>query len=358
MSALRTRAQLASVQVYERASAARINLGDNTNRWGSAPSAVATLQDAARSAAAYPEPYAASLKAAVAEYLAVDSASVTTGCGSDGVLDAAIRAFGDPGDRIAIPEPTFPMPAMFARVSSVEPVPLPLDARYQPDVAAIAAARPRIVYLCSPNNPLGTTCADEVIVEIARLTDGVVIVDEAYAEFSGQSVVRLVERVPNLLVTRTMSKAFGLAALRVGYAVGPVDVVREVERCRGPYAVGAPAIAAATAALRYDLPWMTEQVERARAARARLIHALRGRGLAPLASAANFVLVPLDGAKRVAEEMHRAGVGVRAFGALPTVSPALAATGGDALRITVAPVHEMDAALDALDRAMSGATCA
>lgn len=357
MTAPSTRPALAGLHPYRRSPVARIDLSDNTNRWGAAPSARAVVQ-AEACLSGYPDAYAQELKRAVADYLGVAPANVTTGCGSDGVLDAAIRAFGEPGDRIAIPEPTFPLPAAFARVSSLEPVMLALDAGYQPDVEAIAGVAPRIVYLCSPNNPTGVAIPEATIRAVAECTDALVIVDEAYAEFADRSVVGLARELPNLLVTRTMSKAFGLAALRVGYAVGSQALIREVERVRAPFAVGGPAIAAASAALRCDVGWMRERAGLARAARRKLTRGLVALGFDPVASAANFVLVPLRNAAAVADRMRDFGVAVRPFTALRPVSPALEAASGRALRITVGPDDEMQAALDALRRATEGAACA
>lgn len=357
MNALRTRTALAGVQPYVRPYGAGIDLSDNTNRWGAAPSALALIEDGSVSLSRYPDAYADELKRAVAAYLDVDPAMVTTGCGSDGVLDAAIRAFGEPGERIAIPEPTFPLPCNFARVCSLEPVMIPLNAVYQPDAEAIARVSPRIVYLCSPNNPLGASIPEITVRAVAESTDGLVIVDEAYAEFAGASVVGLASELPNLLVTRTMSKAFGLAALRVGYAIGSAALVREVERVRGPYAVSALAVTGAAAALRNDVPWMRERVTLACEARERLRGELVAMGFDTVTSAANFVLVPRRDAPTVADRMRARGVAIRPFTGLRPVSPALEATGGDALRITVGPEEEMRDALDALGAAMREEAC-
>jgi histidinol-phosphate aminotransferase len=274
------------------------------------------------------------------------------------VLDAALRAFGEPGDRVAIPEPTFSMAATFARANSLEPVFLPLGPSYQPDPAAIASTGARVVYLCSPNNPLGTTCSPHVVEEVARATDGLVIVDEAYAEFAGASFVPLVARCGNLLVVRTMSKAFGLAGLRVGYAVGRAETVREIERSRGPFQVGALGVAAACAALDGDREWVRCHVTTVRAERERLADAFRARRLEPLPSAGNFVLVPVRDASTIAEIMCAQGVAVRAYDALRAVSPPLAVVHGQALRFTIGPRAEMDAALSAFDAARTVLSCA
>jgi histidinol-phosphate aminotransferase len=333
------------------APSAAIDLSDNTNRWGAPPSALGALRERAPDLAHYPEPYADSLKDAVAAYLGVEAANVSTGCGSDGVLDVAMRAFGKPGDRVAIPEPTFHMPIAFARANGLVPVPLALDGDCQPDVAAILEAAARVVYLCSPNNPLGASCEPQRVAEIARNTGALVIVDEAYAEFAGETVVPLVRELGNVIVVRTLSKAFGLAGARVGYAVGAPEAVAALERVRGPFTVNAAGAAAATSALRDDVDWMRLHATRAVTERDYLTAGLRAVGLDPLPSSANFVLAPLRGAVNVAERLRARGISVRTFTALRPVCAALAATGGSAIRITAGPRAEMDAVLAALDAA-------
>lgn len=353
-----SRSSLSEVRTYARPPLTALNLSDNTNRWGAAPSAVDALGNPSAALTDYPEPYADSLKRAIGDYLGVSPDRVTTGCGSDGVLDATLRAYGEVNARVAIPEPTFPMAAVFARINALEPVLLSLDGSGQPDAVAIARSKPNLVYLCSPNNPLGTTCDTARVERIAAETEGLVIVDEAYAEFSGGTLVPLTERHRNLLVTRTMSKAFGLAGLRVGYAVGSPDVIANIERARGPYTVSALGAAAAAAALRRDVGWMRDCARAAVHARDALERALRVRGLNALPSAANFVLVPVTGASGLAGALAERGVSVRAFTGLRSTLPALRATRGDALRITVAPPAETLVLLDALDAALAEAACA
>ncbi|HEX5830151.1 MAG TPA: aminotransferase class I/II-fold pyridoxal phosphate-dependent enzyme, partial [Gemmatimonadaceae bacterium] len=147
-----------------------------------------------------------------------------------------------------------------------------------------------------------------------------------------------------LLVVRTMSKAFGLAGLRVGYAAGAPALVAEVEKSRGPYKVNALAERAALAALREDLPWVRARIAEAVTNRERLADGLRAIGLAPLPSNANFVLVPVTDAAALAQRLRDAGVAVRPFSALPTI--------GDALRISVGPWEMMEECLHLLDAAL------
>lgn len=329
-----------------------VDLSDNTNRWGMPPAAQRALRSAAGDAyTRYPEIYASTLKEAVAEYTRLDPSMIVTGCGSDDVLDSAIRAFAEPGDHVAIPDPSFAMIPLFARMNGLDPVLLPLTPSYDLDVDAMLACDPRIAYVCSPNNPTGTIAARASIEALAARVDGVVIVDEAYAEFAEGHVLDLARSSANVLVVRTMSKAFGLAGLRVGYAVGNPALIAEVEKSRGPYKVSTVAGLTAVAALRDGLPWVREHIALAVANRARLAGELTRRQIPALESSANFLLAPIPNAERIALTMRELGVAVRPFTNLPTLAAELRRTQGAALRISVGPWPEIEAMLAALDTA-------
>ena len=323
-----------------------IDLSDNTNLWGSPPAATRILRDIADAGfSRYPSAYASELKAALAAYARVDPSRIATGCGSDDILDSAIRAFADPGDRIAFCAPTFAMVPIFARLNGVEPVAIPMRRQWDIDADALLRTEARIVYVCSPNNPTGTCASRAMLEELVRHVAGVVILDEAYAEFAEASHLDLVTASDRVLATRTMSKAFGLAGLRVGYAIGAPALVAEVEKSRGPYKVSSVAEHAAVTALEQDRAWVTDHVREARASRERLGESLRKLGLEPLPSQANFVLVPVSGAPRIASRMRERGVAVRAFESLPQV--------GDALRITAGPSAMIDEALGVLSEVLA-----
>lgn len=318
-----------------------VDLSDNTNLWGVPPAAARAVNEAVTSAyTRYPALYAGELKRALADYCGVASEEIVTGCGSDDILDSAIRAFAEPGDRIAFADPTFAMLPLFAKMNALDGIAVPLTDTYDIDPGTLLAAEPRIIYLCSPNNPTGTVLSTESIERVITAAPGVVILDEAYAEFMGGGWADRAPRYDNLLVVRTLSKAFGLAGLRIGYATGNRALVGEVEKSRGPYKVSALAERAACAALRDDRAWILEHVADARAMRDRLTGELRAMGFVPLPSRANFVLMPIPDAGAVAQRMRAAGVAVRPFTGLHGI--------GDALRITVGPWPMMQDALRAL----------
>ena len=326
-----------------------IDLSDNTNLWGTSPAAERALREfSSARVTRYPSRYGDALKAAIASRLGVPAEMIVTGPGSDGVLDPAIRAFGMPGDTMALSEPTFVMAAPFGVMNGLSPVQVPLLQDYDVDADALLSAEARITYLCSPNNPTGRSIALETIRRVVDGAAGLVIVDEAYAEFAASDALQLVRESDRVLVTRTFSKAYGLAGLRVGYGIAAPEVIAAIEKARGPYAVGAPGEAAAVAALHEGQDWMMERVIEARAARSRLQDALGSLGLEPVPSDANFVFVPVCDAAAIARALAERGISVRAFTGLRAVSPALAASGGNALRITVAPPDMLDSAVAAL----------
>ncbi|MFL5578396.1 MAG: pyridoxal phosphate-dependent aminotransferase [Gemmatimonadaceae bacterium] len=321
-----------------------IDLSDNTNLWGPPPAArhaVAASPDAALSR--YPALYSHGIKALVAGYAGVAPDEIVTGCGSDDVIDSAIRALAEPGDAIAHPAPSFSMIPTFARMSGVEPIAVPLRAgSWDVDAAALLATGARIIYLCSPNNPTGTVASREAILEVVAGAPGFVILDEAYAEFADEAFVARAPGWGRVLVTRTMSKAFGLAGLRFGYGAGSAALVREVEKARGPYTVSAVAERAVAAALTEDLPWVRRHARLARENRDRFAAELRRLGLCVLPSAANFVMIRTERASEIARRMAQAGIAVRLLTGLPVV--------GDALRVGIGPWGTMAEALDAIER--------
>ena len=322
-----------------------IDLSDNTNVFGVPPVALATLREAAvATVSRYPSLYAGGLKAALAEYCDADPGEVVTGCGSDDVLDSAIRAVAEPGDLIALPTPSFAMIPIFAQMNGLNTVEVPLRPDYDIDAEALLRAGARVIYICSPNNPTGTPASDVSLRKVLGESRGLVIIDEAYAEFGERSYLEEARRHGRLLVVRTLSKAFGLAGLRIGYAVGAPRLVAEVEKSRGPYKVNAIAEQTAIAALTRDRGWVRERIAEAIEIRQRFTTAVRELGLVPLPSCANFILVPVHDARRIAAAMRRTGVAIRPMPGLPVV--------GDAVRISIGPWPMMEAALTALRDAL------
>lgn len=329
---------------------AALDLSDNTSLWGSPPAAVAAIRDLDPVAMVrYPAVPPAELYRALSTYTGVGENCIVTGCGSDDLLDCAMRAFAAPGDTIAFAAPTFSMIPAFASINGLRPHAVPLTARFDIDVDALLAPSPSLVYLCSPNNPTATALPIATIERVLREASGIVLLDEAYGEFTTAPGFALVREHERLVVTRTLSKAFGLAGLRMGYALLAPDLAVALETVRGPFKSNAGAIVAAVAALTDGLPWVRERVREAVQNRERLAAALAALGFAPLPSQANFLCVPCPHAVDVAAALLRQGVAVRVFRGLPPITEALRAAGGEALRVTAGPWDVMERFLAALN---------
>jgi histidinol-phosphate aminotransferase len=240
-------------------------------------------------------------------------------------------------------------------LNGIEPVSIPLDSSYDVDADRLVEVGAAITYLCTPNNPTATALSRAAVEHVLTRARGIVLLDEAYAEFAPETFVDLVRKHERLLVTRTFSKAFGLAGLRVGYGVGSQELIGLVERARGPYKVNALAERTVLASLEEGddaLGWVRAHAAMAVETRERLSAALTGMGLDPLPSAANFVFVPTARAREIGARLRTRGVLVRAFTGLPVDLPSLAASGGAALRIGVGPWDVMQRVLDALAEAV------
>lgn len=324
-----------------------VDLSDNTNRWGAHPDALAAVRSADEGTLTrYPDAYARDLHAAIQRRFGVPADTITTGCGSDDILDSTFRAAGPAGGAVHFAGPTFSMVEVLARMNGRTAVEVPWS-RALADPDKLLENDPDVVYVCRPNNPTGLQAPRawlDSLLGAAGSTGPLIVLDEAYADFAGESLVRQAPAHPRLLVVRTLSKAYGLAGCRVGFAVGSPEVAREVEKSRGPYKVSQIAARAAVAALNDADGWVPRTTSECVTNRERLSQALHERGLTPLPSCANFVFLPV--AKGSAHAWNLAlrdrGVAVRPFSDL--------CEGGDGLRISMAPWPMLERFLGALDQ--------
>ena len=297
------------------------------------------------------------LKEAVAGYVDVPTSQVVLSNGADEMIDLLVRLFVEPGDAVVIAPPTFSMYSFSALVNRCDVVAVPRGADLSLDLAAVergvaernarAASDPgigeaRILFLVSPHNPGGQALPLEAVERFLRLPL-MVVVDEAYIEFGGETALDLLPDHENLVIMRTFSKWAGLAGLRLGYALLAPRLAEYMERIRPPYNVNAAAVVAALATFD-DLERVQANVARIVAERERLQDALREIPyLEPLPSEANFVLCRVvDGdARGVVNDLLDAGILVRGFS-----SPAM--TGY--VRISVGTPEQNAALLKALER--------
>jgi histidinol-phosphate aminotransferase len=251
----------------------------------------------------------------IGAYCDVEPGCVVATNGSDQAIDVALRAFLAEGDQLVIAAPEFPMFALFAGLIGVAVARVPylddLSFPYDDFREALAATSPDLIAFVNPNNPTGTPVIVDFIDEIAgSYPDVPVVVDEAYYEFTGRTVVPLTQDHDNLIVLRTFSKAFGLAGLRLGYMVAARPVVEQITKLLGPYDVNALAIAAARAQLA-AIDEVHSRVDETMAVKPMVVDFLTSVGDTVWPGAANFVLVrPVNGSA-VVDHLRDNGILVR-----------------------------------------------
>ena len=342
---IRTRESYREIELYDpKRTPCTIDLSDNTNLFGVPPALTKLLADPpTRVITRYPSVFADELKRALAQWHGVVPENITTGCGSDDVIDSALRAFCEPGDRVVYPVPTFGVVKTFTRMNAAVPLEVPYRSDFSVDANALIEAAGTVTYLCSPNNPTGTEAAAASIKSLDEALPGVLLLDEAYAHFSDADYATFAAASVRTVSLRTFSKACGLAGLRVGYAIGPSAVIHEIEKSRGPYKVNAIAEAAATAVISEDSGWIAEVIEQTRTNRERLGKELSRLGVTHWPTAGNFVLIKLPQPLTAGDAnsaLRARGVAVRPF---PGVLHA-----GECLRVTIGPWPMMETFLESL----------
>ena len=263
----------------------------------------------------YPDGSYADLRSAAALYCGVEPEQVVVGAGADDLIATCARTYLGPGRRAAVSSPTY---GLYRLVSQLEGA----EVTVEPEGASL-------IWLCNPNNPTGELREPGEIAELARAQpEAAVVVDEAYFEFAGRTCIGLIAERPNVIVLRTLSKAFGFASLRVGYAIAAPEAAAELELRRAPAGVSGPSARIAAAALREPRLDVEETIAERERVRAALVAA--GHDCPP--SAANFVFV--RSAEPLGERLEAQGLVVRVF--------------ADGIRITVRRPHEDDRLLAAL----------
>lgn len=289
------------------------------------PRAIAAATEALAAANRYPDSRGVTVARALGDRLGLDWERIVVSCGSDEVLQMAATAVLRPGDPSVMPGPSFPRYRMSAALLGARKVEVPLTAEGACDarglVDATATAKARIVYACTPNNPSGAMMDGDAVERLATgvAADVLLVIDEAYHEFGmdagGPDVRAILERARPTgawAITRTFSKAYALAGLRVGYALcSSPHVAGMIDRCQQVFAIAGPSTAAALAALD-DTDHLARIITAVRTERDRLSAGLQRLGFAPLPSAANFVSFDWGGpAQPVIEALAADGLQVR-----------------------------------------------
>ena len=334
-----------------------IKLSSNETPFGPSPRAIEAYRAAIASLSRYPDGSARALREAIAKLYGLDPARIVCGAGSDELLNLLASAYLGPGDEAIYSAHGFLVYKIAILARGATPV-VAAETELTADVDAMLACvspRTRLVFIANPNNPTGTYLPFD---EIKRLREGLpadvlLVLDAAYAEYvrknDYESGIELVATSPNTVMTRTFSKLYGLASLRIGWAYCPPSVADALNRIRGPFNVSGPAIATGVAALE-DQPWAQRAVAHNELWRGQMSEALSRLGLGVTPSAANFLLLHFPkGNGRSAPEADKFLHGrriilrrVEEYG-LP-----------QSLRMTIGTEDENNAVLDALASFMGG----
>lgn len=266
----------------------------------------------------YPECQPESLIKAYSEYSGVAAKSIVSTRGADEGIELLIRAFCTPAkDSIACFGPTYGMYAISAKTVNVDVINLSLTDEYQlPNGFAEQTAGAKVVFICNPNNPTGTIISKQDIEQaIAAMPNAIVVIDEAYIEFSAEySVADLIEKYPNLVVLRTLSKAFALAGARCGFLMANTDIIDLIMRVIAPYPVPLPVSEVAEKALSAQgVELMRQQVSLLAEQGKRLSQALEAYGAKVLPANGNFVLAEFTNTDAVSQSLQQAGIVARAY---------------------------------------------
>lgn len=322
-----TRADLQQIPVYVpgKAMPGALKIASNEMAQPPLPSVVEAMSQAiaapATSPNRYPDMGAVSLRNSLGEHLGLPMEQVAVGCGSSALCLQLIQATCKDGDEVIFPWRSFEAYPILARVAGARPVPVPLDAQGRNDLPALAAAitdRTRLVFVCNPNNPTGTTVDSAAFADfMAKVPAHVVVaLDEAYIELVDDSVrastplaPELLDAYPNLVGLRTFSKVYGLAGLRVGYMFGAPELVEAVNKVAIPFSVNTLAQVAATASLaaRGELDQRIAEVQSQRVRVTNAINTTTGRHTVLPESQANFIWID---DQRVADLSELSGVQV------------------------------------------------
>ena len=293
-----------------------VKLDANENPYGCSPhvrTAIATCDHFH----IYPDPEQVELRAALARYAGFPAEQLLAGAGSDELIDLLIRLVVEPGDRVLDAVPTFGMYGFLTPIQGGVVVPVPRLPDFSLDLPALLAAiddRTRLLFIASPNNPTANLAARGDILRLLQ-TGLLVVVDEAYFEFSGETVADLTATHENLVVLRTFSKWAGLAGIRIGYAIAAPALLRHLWKMKQPYNVSVAAQVAARAAVD-DLPHIQRTIAAILEERTRLMDLLNSVSyLRPLPSRANFIFCPVEGrdARLLRDDLRRQGILIRHF---------------------------------------------
>lgn len=330
---------------YEAPAGDLLRLDQNANLLGPNPAILRSTIDLSK-AHLYPTRDNTPLVEAAAKHFGVDPATVFVGNGSDEILDILLRTLVEPNGRVVTPHPSYSLYPHLCRLARVRHVPVLLAPDFQLTAQALIDERPDLLLVANPNNPTGTLLDARVIGHLLEAFDGPVVVDEAYADFSETTLLPLLGRFPNLIVTRTLSKAAGLAGLRVGLGFAHPDVTDLIRRNKIPFSVNILSEQLAVEALRHP-QYIEKTVQDLARERETLAAALVGLGFHVVPSHANFLLtLPPIPSEELYLRLKEAGILARRFPSEPLLR--------DHIRFTIGRPQDNRQLLSALGRILGG----
>ena len=321
-----------------------IKLNTNENPYPPSPKAIAVLRNLdGEWLRRYPDPYGRAFCQAVSQVLDVPTDGLILGNGSDELLTLLMRACAEGRDRaVAYPTPTYVLYPVLASFQPATVVEVPYGPDFALPVEALLRAKAALTFIATPNSPTGHTVALPSLRRLAAEAAGLVVIDEAYVDFAEISALPLVREFDNVIVLRTLSKGYGLAGLRLGFAIAQPSLSQTLFKVKDSYSMDAIALNVGAAAL-LDQDYKNAQAEKVKRSRSRLTTALRKLNFAVLPSQGNFVLVtpPVNSAETLYKALKQRGILVRYFN-----QPGL----NHQLRITVGTDAQIDTLLETLSK--------
>jgi histidinol-phosphate aminotransferase len=293
-----------------------VKLDANENNYGPSPR-VANAFETYDGYNIYPDAAQTELRDLLAEYTGMPAAQIVAGAGSDQLIDLVIKLFAGPDEEIINMVPSFAMYRFYADLNGARTIEVPRDKDFHIDVAGIkkaVTAKTKVIFLANPNNPTGTITSQQDVRELLE-TGLPLVVDEAYYEFTAETALLLMAKYDNLMVLRTFSKWAGLAGLRVGYGIFPLQIANYLHCIRDPYNVNAAAVVAVRESFK-DMGYLLGNVNKIVVERERLVQELgRITWLKPYPSKSNFILCDVlkGGAKELQQVLESEGILVRYY---------------------------------------------
>ena len=273
-----------------------VKLGSNENMYGPYDVALNAMGEEVKKLNIYPEKNYIKLKKVVGEKFGVDGDWVSLGHGAGNVLDEVAKTLLEDGDEVLVPQQSYRLYREISKIMGAKVIEVPLNDNYTmelKDFKEKLTDKTKIVWICNPNNPTGSVLTKEEVRKIVKSTDALIALDEAYMEFGDESLIDEVMDYDNLLIVKTVSKAFSLAGIRMGYIVANEDIITSIEKVRAPYNLNSLSTYIATEALRQK-ERMFDYVKNIKEEREKIYKALVNLGVKAYKSSANFVFFKSD----------------------------------------------------------------